>query len=71
MNDPISRTSRWTAAARAMERARPDRLFDDPHAERLAGPEGFAALEQIGGENPFIIIRTAFLDALILDAVRD
>lgn len=72
--DPIAQTSRWTAAARARESRRPDRLFDDPFAEKLAGPEGFAlldGLEQIGGENPFIVVRTFFLDTLLRDAVKE
>lgn len=33
----LGATSRWTAAVRAMEDARPDRLFHDPWAEALAG----------------------------------
>jgi len=40
-------TSRWRAAPRARESERPDRLFDDPLAAALAGPEGFAWLERM------------------------
>jgi hypothetical protein len=37
-----SSTARWTAAARALESAHEDRLFDDPWALLLAGEEGAA-----------------------------
>lgn len=40
----ISDTARWVAVYRAMETARPDAIFRDPFAERLAPPkvrEGF------------------------------
>jgi O-methyltransferase involved in polyketide biosynthesis len=36
MIDPVAGTARWTAAMRAEESARPDRLFDDPLAALLA-----------------------------------
>jgi O-methyltransferase involved in polyketide biosynthesis len=45
--DPVARTSRWMAAARARESQRPYRLFDDPFTPALAGPEGFAWLERM------------------------
>jgi O-methyltransferase involved in polyketide biosynthesis len=35
--DPIATTSRVTAAMRAAESERPDRLFADPFAAALAG----------------------------------
>ncbi len=41
----IAQTARWTAAARARESQRSDRLFEDPLAAVLAGEEGFAQLE--------------------------
>jgi methyltransferase (TIGR00027 family) len=34
---PVALTARWIAAARAHESARPNRLFDDPFADALAG----------------------------------
>ncbi len=40
---PVALTARWIAAARANESARPNRLFDDPYAEALAG------IGQVGG----------------------
>jgi methyltransferase (TIGR00027 family) len=47
MNEPsstvrnISDTARWVAYFRALETKRPDALFRDPYAERLAGELGF------------------------------
>lgn len=38
--DPVAKTSLYTAVLRARESARPDRLFSDPFAEALAGPQG-------------------------------
>jgi len=37
----ISDTARWVAYFRARETERPDALFSDPYAERLAGERGF------------------------------
>jgi methyltransferase (TIGR00027 family) len=37
----ISDTARWVAYFRALETQRPDALFRDPFAERLAGERGF------------------------------
>src|ERR1700722_14260218 len=37
----ISDTARWVAYLRARENERPDALFRDPFAERLAGERGF------------------------------
>ncbi len=36
----ISDTARWVAVYRAMETARPDAIFRDPHARQLAGERG-------------------------------
>ena len=36
----VSDTARWVALYRAMETDRPDALFKDPYARRLAGAEG-------------------------------
>jgi methyltransferase (TIGR00027 family) len=71
--DPISQTGRWTAAARAVENLREDRLYSDPYAEALAGREGFALKQrmelarQLPGvesttEHPYLTIRTKFFD---------
>ena len=69
----VSDTARWVAIYRAMESERPDALFRDPYARRLAGPRG----EQIVAEMPKgrawawpMIVRTAVMDELILRAVE-
>lgn len=62
-------TARWIAAARARETTRPDRLFDDPWAAELAGPDGFRMLEARepnGTPNVYLPIRTRFFDDLIV-----
>jgi len=63
MTPSIDATARWTAAVRASESTRDDRLFEDPWAAALAGPEGAA---WIAGRPPGstlpIAIRTRFFD---------
>ncbi|KJY42685.1 hypothetical protein VR41_06715 [Streptomyces sp. NRRL B-1568] len=59
--DPVARTARLTAAQRARESARPDRLFDDPLAASLAGDTGRALLDEFG-DVPAIPVRTRFYD---------
>jgi methyltransferase (TIGR00027 family) len=64
----VARTARWTAAARARESARPDRLFSDPFASVLAGDDGQALLTHFHTPraadtgNPFLPIRTRWFD---------
>ncbi|MCZ9882300.1 class I SAM-dependent methyltransferase [Arthrobacter sp. B2a2-09] len=62
-------TGRWIAAARALETARPDRLFNDPWAELLAGESGKATLEA-ADYNPFLPVRTRYFDDRILGAAQ-
>lgn len=66
--EPVSYTAQWTAAARALESERPDRVFIDPYARSLAGDKGFALLERYAGAGtvPFLAIRTKFLDDAII-----
>lgn len=78
--DPVGLTSRWVAAARARESERADRLFDDPLAAALAGPEGFAWLDRMEpvtlpgvpgpglGPGLYVAVRTRFFDNFLLDA---
>src|SRR5947199_8992624 len=70
----VSDTARWVAMYRAMESERPDALFRDPFARRLAGPAG----EQILASMPQgrrwawpMIVRTAVMDEIIMRVVRD
>jgi methyltransferase (TIGR00027 family) len=70
----VSDTARWVAVYRAMETDRPDAIFRDPFAERLAGERG----RQIVGEMKrgrqmawAMIVRTAVLDEMILDRIAN
>ncbi len=69
----ISDTARWVAVYRAMESARPDALFRDPYADRLAGERGHQILASMKNGRTFawpMIVRTAIFDEIILDAIR-
>jgi O-methyltransferase involved in polyketide biosynthesis len=55
----LEMTAKMTAAGRALESRRPDRLFDDPLAQALAGEDGFRWMEEMRppgapAENPSI-----------------
>jgi methyltransferase (TIGR00027 family) len=70
----ISDTARWVAVYRAMETARPDAIFRDPFAERLAGERGHQILDEMprGRTDAWpMIVRTAVFDEIILDAVQE
>jgi methyltransferase (TIGR00027 family) len=57
---------------RALESERPDALFHDPHARRLAGPRGEEILRTLPKARQFawpMIVRTAVMDEIILRAV--
>ena len=69
----ISDTARWAAHFRARETERPDALFRDPYARRLAGERG----EQIANATPFHeenswswVARTYAFDDLINQQIR-
>ncbi|TCK26103.1 class I SAM-dependent methyltransferase [Pseudonocardia endophytica] len=66
--DPVATTSRITAAIRAAESARPDRLFDDPLAGTLAGDVGRAIAARIDSGD-VIPVRTRFDDDGLRTAV--
>ncbi|HVE79967.1 MAG TPA: SAM-dependent methyltransferase, partial [Gemmatimonadaceae bacterium] len=69
----ISDTARWVAVYRAMETERPDAIFRDPHARRLAGDRGAEIVDAMprGREMAWaMIVRTALFDEVILDRVR-
>lgn len=69
VNQALGATARWTAAARAAESAREDRLFFDQWAEPLAGVEGMAWLQQRGGNVAAMVIRTRYFDDFLQSAV--
>ncbi len=76
VTNPVAPTSRWMAAARARESERTDRLFDDPLAAALAGPEGVAWLRDMetaawsDGPGLYPVVRTRFFDDFLVDACR-
>lgn len=60
----VADTARWIAYHRATESDRPDALFKDVHARRLAGERGEAAGRKLqNGE--YIALRTLLFDILI------
>jgi methyltransferase (TIGR00027 family) len=68
----VSDTARWVAVYRAWESLRPDALFHDPFAERLAGERGraSAALMTRQARNGWpIIARTRLIDDLVIAAI--
>ena len=68
----VSDTARWVAIYRAMESERPDALFSDPYARRLAGPRGEEIVKAMPRGRAMawpMIVRTAVMDELILRAV--
>lgn len=77
MSESLQVTARWAAAQRARESQRPDRLFDDPLAMALAGPEGEEMLRLSELSNPrskqiaeYMVVRTRFLDDFLLRAMN-
>ena len=69
----VSDTALWVATYRAQESQRPDALFHDPLAARLAGDRG----KQIADAMPYpkimnwiLVIRTVAIDRLVLKAVE-
>ena len=70
----VSDTARWVAVYRAMETARPDAIFRDPFADRLAGERGQQILDAMprGRATAWpMIVRTAVFDEIILDCVQN
>lgn len=70
----VSDTARWVAVYRAWESAKPDALFHDPLAARLAGEHGEAiaamAPRQVRNGWP-MIARTKLIDDLVMASVRE
>ncbi len=66
----ISDTARWAAVYRARETERPDALFRDPFARRLAGERGeeIAKAIKFSAQNTWSwIARTYLFDSFLLD----
>jgi len=53
-SSPLALTASWTAAVRAMESQREDRLFDDPWAKDLAGESGMSWIKDKSPESVVI-----------------
>jgi methyltransferase (TIGR00027 family) len=77
---PVGATSRWVAANRALETESPAPLYVDPYARELAGEAGFQMMSAMRpaqdttispGPEPYLSIRTKFLDDAMLRAARD
>lgn len=68
----VSDTARWVAVYRARETARPDALFRDPFADRLAGERGraiAAATPRAAVTGWSAVTRTKLIDDLVLDSI--
>ncbi|GAB1813956.1 class I SAM-dependent methyltransferase [Mycobacterium sp. MUNTM1] len=68
----VSDTARWTALHRATESARPDALFNDHLAERLAGERGRAIVDNVPWTDRsgwWLVARTKLIDDAIADAL--
>ena len=69
----VSDTARWVAVYRGWESARPDALFRDPYADRLAGERGraIAAVAPRQARNGWpMVTRTKVIDDLIQTSVE-
>ena len=70
----VSDTARWVAVYRAMETARPDAIFRDPYAGRLAGDRGVQIVDEMKQGRSMawaMIVRTAVMDEMILDRINN
>jgi methyltransferase (TIGR00027 family) len=69
----ISDTARWVAVYRAQESERPDALFRDPLARRLAGERGVQIVDSLPDKDRHawaFVTRTVLFDRFILEQVR-
>nr|WP_163765957.1 SAM-dependent methyltransferase [Mycolicibacterium parafortuitum] len=70
----VSDTARWVAVYRAIESERPDAVFRDPHAGRLAGERGrqiVATVPRMMRSGWWMVARTKTIDDLVLAAIAD
>jgi methyltransferase (TIGR00027 family) len=70
----ISDTARWVAYFRARESERPDALFRDPYAERLAGERGFHIANTLpeGNKHEWAwVARTYLFDKFLAAEIQD
>lgn len=72
MLENVSDTARWVAVYRAMETERPDAIFRDDFARRLAGERGEQIMRSMRrGKSAAwaMIVRTAVMDEIILQTI--
>lgn len=65
----VSDTARWVAFYRAMETEKPDAIFKDPYARKLAGERGeqiVNALKRGRSQSWAMVVRTKLIDDLLL-----
>jgi methyltransferase (TIGR00027 family) len=70
----ISDTARWVAVYRARESDRPDAIFRDPFARRLAGERGeqIANSMPLGRDNDWsMVTRTYLIDQFVMEQVHE
>jgi methyltransferase (TIGR00027 family) len=70
----VSDTARWVATYRAVESARPDALFHDDLADRLAGARGraiVAAAPRAMRNGWWLVARTKIIDDVVIEAIGD
>jgi methyltransferase (TIGR00027 family) len=70
----VADTAFWVASYRARESARPDALFHDPLAARLADERGREIADRIADGQQVewvVVIRTCIVDELIREAIAD
>lgn len=68
----VSDTALWVAMYRAFESERPDALFHDPYARRMAGERGEAIVRTLPHGQSMawsMIVRTAVMDEIILRCI--
>lgn len=68
----VSDTARWVAVYRAMETERPDAIFRDPFADRLAGEEGRRIVREMRQGKSMawaMVVRVAVFDELIMERI--
>ncbi|UGT61028.1 class I SAM-dependent methyltransferase [Nocardia asteroides] len=70
----VSDSARWVAAYRAVESARPDAVFRDQYADRLAGPQGrmiARAAPHSKRSGWSVVARTKVIDDLVMLALGE
>ena len=68
----VSDTALWVAACRALESERPDALFRDPLAARLAGERGREIARSMPNQAATswsVVVRTCVIDDFLREAI--